>query len=201
MPKIIPVVLLAFAAAAAGCSGSSVNCSNTPTSSQPAGNFTLGLALQHTADECVLNKSADGGPPPDDASIVPGTQSVGALLCASAPASGTDAGPTLYMVVANTGVIRQSTLDSDGGFTFDAGTTSADTLCNCAANIGETINGTLVGAGDGGFTVIADAGLTPPPTAMTGSVVQSVTPNPADGGCLCNMPCAEHYALTGTLNR
>ena len=25
--------------------------------------------------------------------------------------------------------------------------------------------------------------------------------NPPDGGCLCNMPCAEHYALTGTPNR
>jgi hypothetical protein len=152
MTKIIPLAILASALAA--CSGSSsLNC---PASTQSSGVFTLTLNLQHTSDECVLTSQADGGPPPADASIVPGTQTQDSLLCSNV----TDAGPTVYMVVANSNVVRSSTLDSDGGFT-----------------------------------------IAPPPTGYSGSVVQALKKNPPDGGCLCTMPCAEHYTLSGTLKR
>jgi hypothetical protein len=191
--------LLCIAAMAlcwAGCSGSpSLNC---PTNTAPAGNFTLTLALQHTPDECVVMRQADGGPGPLDGSIVPSPQAVSSALCAA----NTDAGATLYMVVANSSLVRQSPLDSDGGFTFVSPTLpQAQTLCNCTSDVNESISGTLLGAGDGGFSVIADAGLVPQPTQIAGSVVQTLTPNPTDAGCLCNMPCAEHYTLTGTPNR
>ncbi|HYZ90207.1 MAG TPA: hypothetical protein VE620_12985 [Myxococcales bacterium] len=194
MWKTIPLTALAVAGLA--CSGSSsLSC---PANTQPAGGFTLGLNLQHTPDECVLTSQADGGPPPADASIVPGTQSQESLLCAAL----TDGGPTLFMVVANSGLLRRSLVDADGGFTFVSPTlVNAQTLCNCAADVDETIRGSLAGAGDGGFTVVPDAGLVPPPTAISGTVVQSLTAGVADGGCLCNAPCAEHYTLTGTLNR
>jgi hypothetical protein len=194
MWKIIP--LTAFAVAAVACSGSSsLNC---PANTQPAGGFTLGLNLQHTSDECVLTSQADGGPPPADASIVPGTQSQESLLCAAV----IDGGPTLFMVVANSGLLRRSVVDTDGGFTFISPTlVGAQTLCNCAADVDETIRGSLAGAGDAGFAVVPDAGLVPPPTAISGTVVHSLKADPPDGGCLCNMPCAEHYTLTGTLNR
>jgi hypothetical protein len=193
MTKTIPIAVVALAAA---CSGSStLNC---PTTTQSAGNFTLTLNLQHTTDECVLNGLADGGPPPADASIVPSPQSQDSLLCAGI----TDAGPTLLMLVANSGLVRSSPVDGDGGFSFVSPTlVGAQTVCNCAADVDETISGNLLGAGDGGFTVVQDAGLVPPPTAIAGGVVQSLKANPPDGGCLCNMPCAEHYTLTGTLNR
>src|SRR5207253_8680969 len=59
----------------------------------------------------------------------------------------------------------------------------------------------FLGAGDGGFAVVPDAGLVPQPTQISGSVVQTLKAEPPDGGCLCNTPCAEHYALTGTPNR
>ena len=178
------------------CSGSStLSC---PANSPPAGDFTLTLALQHTPDECLILRQADGGPAPADASIVPSPQSVTSTICAG----NVNGGATLYLLVANSSFVRQSPLDSDGGFTFVTPTVKqAQTLCNCTADLNESITGTLLGAGDGGFTVIADAGLVPQPTQITGSVLQTLTPNPTDAGCLCNMPCAEHYTLTGTPNR
>ena len=190
------IALTAAASAVAGCSGSfSQNC---PPSSQSAGNFTLSLALQHTADECLVTRQADGGPGPDDGSIVPALQSVNSIVCAGI----TDAGPTVYLLVANSGLLRTSAVDAGGGFTFVSPTLPrAQTLCNCTADVDETISGTLMGAGDGGFVVVADAGLVPQPTQISGSVAQTLNANPPDGGCLCNMPCAEHYALTGTPNR
>lgn len=194
MPKTIALTIAAFAVAA--CSGSSsLNC---PAPSLPAGNFTLSLNLQHTPDECVLTRQADGGPPPADASIVPGTQSVTSTLCGGV----TDAGPTLFLLVANSAVIRKSPIDADGGFTFvSPPVVNADTLCSCTADLNESIGGTLLGAGDGGFVVVPDAGLVPQPTQISGNVVQTLQADPPDGGCLCNMPCAEHYTLTGTPNR
>jgi hypothetical protein len=194
MPKTVPFAILALAVAA--CSGSSsLNC---PAGSQPSGNFSLTMALQHTTDECLLTKQADGGPPPADASIVPASQPVTSTLCAGI----TDAGPTLYMLVANSGAIRSSPFDG-GGFTFVSPTlVGAQTLCNCTADVNETISGTLLGAGDGGFMVVPDAGLVPQPTQLSANVVQALTPDPPDAGnCLCNMPCAEHYTLTGPANR
>jgi hypothetical protein len=189
--------LLCLAASAisfAACSGSSsLNC---PTNSLSAGQFTLTLALQHTPDECLILRQADGGPGPADGSISPSPQSVVSAFCAA----NTDAGATLYLVVANSSVVRQSPLDSDGGFTFVSPTLSgAQTVCNCTADVNESITGTLLGAGDGGFAVIPDAGLVPQPTQVTGSVLQTLTTDA--GNCLCNMPCAEHYTLIGTPNR
>jgi hypothetical protein len=186
-----------LALAVAACSGSSsLNC---PAGSQPSGNFSLTMTLQHTTDECLLTKQADGGPAPDDASIVPANQPVTSTLCAGI----TDAGPTLYMLVANSGAIRSSPFDG-GGFTFASrvsGPPPPQTLCNCTADLDETITGTLLGAGAGGFMVVPDAGLVPQPTQLSATVVQTLTPDPPDGGCLCNMPCAEHYTLTGPANR
>jgi hypothetical protein len=106
------------------------------------------------------------------------------------------------MLVANSGAIRSSPFDG-GGFTFVSPTlVGAQTLCNCTADVNETISGTLLGAGDGGFMVVPDAGLVPQPTQLSANVVQVLTPDPPDAGnCLCNMPCAEHYTLTGPANR
>jgi len=194
MPKTMPFAVLASAVA---CSGSSsLNC---PAGSQPSGNFSLTMALQHTTDECLLTKQADGGPPPTDASIVPPSQTVTSTLCAGI----TDAGPTLYMLVVNSGAIRSSPFDG-GGFTFVSSVSNPppQILCNCTADVDETISGTLLGAGDGGFVVVPDAGLVPQPTQLSATVVQALTPDPPDAGnCLCNMPCAEHYTLTGSANR
>jgi hypothetical protein len=188
--------IAALALCAGGCTDNlSQNC---PTTSLPAGNFTLTLNLQHTSDECVVFQQADGGPGPADGSIVPSPQSVNSTLCAG----NEDGGATLFLLVANSAVVRQSALDADGGFNFVSPTLAgAQTLCNCTADVNETISGTLLGAGDGGFSVIGDAGLVPQPTQITGSVVQTLTPDPTDAGCLCHMPCAEHYTLTGAPNR
>jgi len=194
MPKTAPVAFVALVVA--GCSGSSSQ--NCPAGSQPSGNFSLTLALQHTNDECLLTMQADGGPPPADASIVPGTQSVSSTLCAGI----TDAGPTLFMLVSNSGAVRSSPFDG-GGFTFvSPPLVGAQTLCNCTADVNETISGTLLGAGDGGFVVVPDAGLVPQPTQLSATVEQTLAPDPPDAGnCLCRMPCTEHYTLTGPANR
>ncbi|HWE25435.1 MAG TPA: hypothetical protein VG496_15965 [Myxococcales bacterium] len=178
--------LLALALAAAGCpQSSSLSC---PSNTHSAGFFNLALDLQHTPDECLSR--ADGG----NASIVPDHQPVNnSLFCAGI----TDAGPTLFLLVPNSFLLRASPVDAGGGFVFVSPTLlNADTLCSCEADVNETITGNLVGAGDGGFAVIADAGLVPLPTQVDGSVVQTLAP--ADGGCLCNVPCADHLVLTGT---
>ena len=62
------------------------------------------------------------------------------------------------------------------------------------------VSGTLVGGGSTGFTLGPDGGLVPQPTEIDGTVLQTLTAADA-GACLCTMPCAEHYTLTGTLNR
>ncbi|MFL5310930.1 MAG: hypothetical protein ACJ79H_10805 [Myxococcales bacterium] len=189
-----PAILAVLALAAAGCPDSLER--RCPASSLPSGNFQLALSLQHTADECVLNRSADGGPPPADGSIVPPAQSVQSTLCAGS----SDAGATVYLVVANSDVLRQSPLDLDGGFTFVSPTLAgAQTLCGCPADVSETISGSLVGGGTTGFTLGPDGGLVPQPTEINAAVLQTLVSDA--GNCLCNLPCAEHYALTGTLNR
>jgi hypothetical protein len=195
MRRAPEAVVLALALASAGCPDSLAR--RCPPTSLPSGNFELALTLQHTPDECVLNRSPDGGPPPADGSIVPPLQNVQSTLCAG----NTDAGATVYLVVANSDVIRQSPLDPDGGFTFvSPQLVAAQTLCGCAADVNETISGTLVGGGATGFTLGPDGGLVPQPTGMDGMVLQTL--NTADAGaCLCAMPCGEHYMLTGTLNR
>ena len=197
MRRILSLAVLALAAA--GCSdGLSQRC---PANSLPSGNFNLALTLQHTPDECVQVRQADGGPGPADGSLVPATQPpVQSILCAGTP----DAGPALFLVVANSSVVRQSPFDPDGGFTFvSPPLLNAQTLCGCIADVNETISGTLLGAGDGGFALGPDGGLIPLPTAIDGSVVQTISTDAGD--CLCNLGpgrnCAERYTLTGTLNR
>ena len=193
MRRLLPALLLA--AASAGCPESLER--RCPTTSLPSGNFELALALQHTADECVVSKTRDGGGTlPADGSIVPPNQSVQSTLCAG----NSDAGATLYLVVANSDVIRQSPLDPAGSFSFASPPLiGAQTLCGCVADVSETISGTLVGGGTSGFTLGPDGGLVPQPTEINGAVAQSLVTDAGD--CLCNMPCAEHYTLTGTLNR
>jgi hypothetical protein len=195
MRRIPEAVVLALAVASAGCPDSlGQRC---PPTSLPSGNFELSLTLQHTADECVVTRNPDGGPPPADGSIVPPLQRVQSTLCAG----NADAGATVYLVVANSDVIRQSPLDADGGFTFvSPPLIGAQTLCGCTADVNETISGTLVGGGTTGFTLGSDGGLVPQPTGMDGMVLQTLTTADA-GACLCSIPCAEHYTLTGTLNR
>jgi hypothetical protein len=187
---------LAFLAlGSAGCPDSLAQ--RCPPNSLPSGSFQLGLTLQHTPDECIQLRLADGGPGPPDGSIVPSSQSVSSIVCAGS----SDAGPALYLVVQNSSAVRQSAFDPDGGFSFvSPPLLEAPTLCGCPADVNETISGTLLGAGDGGFALGPDGGLEPQPTEMTGSVLQTLTTT-SDAGCLCDLPCAEHYALTGTLNR
>ncbi len=171
------ILLLAFLAlATAGCPDSLAQ--RCPSNSLPSGSFQLGLTLQH-------------------GSIVPPNQPpVESILCAGVA----DAGPTLYLVVANSSVVRQSPFDPDGGFSFvSPPLIQAQTLCGCLADVNETISGMLLGAGSGGFALGPDGGLVPQPTGIDGSVVQTLTTDA--GFCLCDLPCAEHYTLTGTPSR
>jgi len=67
------------------------------------------------------------------------------------------------------------------------------------SDVSETISGSLVGGGATGFTLGPDGGLVPQPTEIDGAVLQTLVSDA--GNCLCKLPCAEHYTLTGTLNR
>ena len=99
MPTATAAILVVVALAAAGCPDSLER--HCPSSSFPSGNFQLALTLQHTPDECVLVRSADGGPGPPDGSIVPSSQTVQSTLCAGPSDAGTtDAGTAVYLVVA-----------------------------------------------------------------------------------------------------
>jgi len=193
------LLLAVVALASAGCPDSvSLRC---PANSVPSGSYGLVLTLQHTPDECVQIKQADGGPfTSPDGSLVPFTQGPQqSILCAGT----SDGGPALYLVAGN-GAVRQSPFDADGGFTFVSPTVvQTQTVCGCVANLDETITGTLLGAGAGGFAVSPDGGLVPQPTGIDGSVVQVLTSDAGD--CICALgpgrTCAEHFALAGTPNR
>jgi hypothetical protein len=190
-------LLLAFLAlAAAGCPDSLAQ--RCPAESLPSGSFSLALTLKHTPDECLIVRQLDGGPPPMDGSIVAANQPpVDSILCAG----NSDAGPLVYLVVANSSVVRQSTFDPAGGFTFiSPPLIQAQTLCGCLADVSETISGVFLGGGASGFALGPDGGLVPQPTGIDGSVLQNLT-NPDGGPCVCNLPCAEHYTMVGTPNR
>lgn len=194
---MVPGLLLVLAVAAADCADSLER--RCPSNSLPSGNFTLALTLQHTPDECLVVRTLDGSQPPprDDASIVPLTQSIDSTLCAGSA----DGGPTLYLVVANSGLVRDSAFDAAGGFSFvSPPLIQAQTLCNCTSDVNETISGTLLGGGTTGFSLGPDGGLVPQPAGIDASVLQVLT-NPDGGPCQCDLPCAEHYTLTGTPNR
>ena len=110
----------------------------------------------------------------------------------------TDAGPTLYLAVEGKGV-RPSPLASDGGFSFVSTALAVpQTACGCNVDIVETIAGNLLAPGDAGFTVAPDGGLIPPATGIAATLIDSVSSDA--GPCLCNVPCAIHYTLTGTRN-
>jgi len=193
--RAIPfAIVLALALASAGCPDSLQGC---PSNSLPSGSFHLTLTLQHTSDECIQLRQPDGGPPPADGSIVPASQPVESILCAGLADAGA---PTLYLVVANSSVVRNSPFDPDGGFTFvSEPLRQAQTLCNCLADVHETISGVLLGGGATGFSLGPDGGLVPQPTGIDGSVQQTLD-NP-NGNCVCQLPCAEHFTLAGAPNR
>jgi len=182
--------LAAVALAATGCPETLEKL--CPPTSTPAGNFQLSFGLQQTADQCRQILYSDGGPA--DASIATNPAPANSTLCAEL----IDAGPTLYLAVQGKGV-RASPLASDGGFSFVSTALAVpQTACGCSVDITETIAGNLAAPGDAGFTVAPDGGLTPPATSIAAMLVDSVSSDA--GGCLCNVPCALHYTLTGTPN-
>jgi hypothetical protein len=191
------LLLALLGLAAAGCPDSLAQ--RCPPESVPSGSYQLQLVLQQpTPDECLVTKSFDGGPIPTDGSIVADQPPVDSILCAGP----SDAGPTVYLVVGNSSVIRQTPFDPAGSFSFvSPPLIQASTMCGCLTDVNETISGMFLGGGTAGFTLGPDGGgLDPQPTGIDGSVLQTLT-NPDGGPCVCNVPCAEHYVLTGTPSR
>lgn len=190
-------LLALFALAAAGCPDELAQ--RCPPESVPSGHYTLTTTVDASVDECRRIALPDGGPlqPSDDASVlISSTSSTDSILCAG----DSDAGPTVYLVVATSGIVRQTPLDPDGGFTFVSNVPQVQSVCSCTTDVTETISGVFLGGGSSGFSLGADAGLVPQPTGMDGSMVQTLT-NPDGGACLCNIPCALRYTLIGTPNR
>ena len=191
------LLLALLALASAGCPDSLAR--RCPPESLPSGSYQLQLVLQQpTPDECLVTKSLDGGQPPADGAIAANQPPVDSILCAGP----SDAGPQVYLVVGNSSVIRQTPFDPTGAFTFvSPPLIQASTLCGCLTDVNETISGVFLGGGANGFALGPDGGgLDPQPTGIDGSVLQTLT-NPDGGQCLCNVPCAEHYTLTGTPSR
>ena len=191
------LLLAAIALASAGCPDDLAQ--RCPAGSVPSGHYTLTTTVQSTPDECRIIALPDGGPLPPgaDASILlTNPSSTDSILCAG----DSDAGPTVYLVVASSSLVRQTPLDPDGGFTFVSSVPQAGSVCSCLADLNETITGVFLGGGTSGFGLGADGGLAPEPTGMDGSMLQTLT-NPSGGSCVCNIPCALHYDLIGTPNR
>ena len=189
------LLLAVLALAAAGCPDDLAQ--RCPPESLPSGHYTLTTTVVDTPDECLVVRSADGGPPPKDGSILLSRESsTDSILCAG----NSDAGPTVYLIVANSSVVRQTPLDPDGGFAFLSTQLQAPSLCSCTTDVNETISGLFLGGGSSGFGLGADGGLEPQPTGINGSIVQTLS-NPDGGPCLCDIPCALHYMLSGTPNR
>ncbi|HYV65117.1 MAG TPA: hypothetical protein VE964_02675 [Myxococcales bacterium] len=189
-------LLAAFALASAGCPDDLAK--RCPPESVPTGHYTITTTVIHDPNECQRTAEADGGPlqPGDDASILThDPSSTDSILCSG----NSDAGPTIYLVVASSSLVRQTPLDAAGAFTFVTTVPQVPSICSCTADLNETISGTFQGGGGSGFSLDADGGLVPQPTGMDGSMLQTLT-NP-DGGCFCNIPCALNYKLVGNANR
>ena len=191
------LLLAAFALASAGCPDDLAQ--RCPPESVPSGHYTITTTVDAGPADCHLTAKADGGPldPGEDTSILTSpVSSTDSILCAG----DTDAGPTVYLVVSTSQLIRQTPLAPDGGFTFISTVPQVASVCNCTADVTETISGEFLGGGSSGFALGADGGLVPQPTGMDGSMLQTLT-NPDGGACHCNIPCALNYTLIGTPNR
>ena len=155
------------------------------------GQFSLAFAGQHDAGECIAN-IPDAGPTRltlDDG----GTRS--ATLCFGTA----DGGPQLQLLVPGK-TARPSDLLADGGFHFigDAGAV-VGTACGgtCPVAIDESFDGFLLTSpADAGFAMQSDGGL-PEVTGLTGSLTDNLT-SPNTSTCLCALPCALTYRITGT---
>src|SRR5205807_7745595 len=111
-----------------------------PTTSTPAGKFTLALALQGASDQCRVVRFADGGPTDGDVAATPSSQQ--ATICAGPDPDG---GALMYLAVQGHSEIRQSALGADGSFTVQTSSTGVSgTVCGCTVDITETISGYLV---------------------------------------------------------
>src|SRR6266481_998778 len=123
------LLLALLALAAAGCPDSLAQ--RCPPESLPSGSFQLTLTVEHMPDECLIVRSFDGSQIPTDGSIVADQPPVDSILCAGP----SDAGPTVYLVVGNSSVIRQTPFDPDGGFTFvSPPLIQASTRCGCLSD-------------------------------------------------------------------
>jgi hypothetical protein len=191
MMRLLCAVSLLFVAT--GCPGS--NSAACPATSTQAGDFTLTLRLQPSPGQCRVVSTVDGGVADGDVATAPAPQN--ATMCVGRdPDSGVD---LLYMAVENRSV-RQSALIPDGSFQF--ATTSkgvTGTVCACALDVVEVIDGVILPSTPGGFQIAPDGGqLTPTIAAIQGSLVDALNVTDGGTGCLCNLPCTLAYQLIGT---
>jgi hypothetical protein len=185
---LLALSLLLFAT---GCPSSTA--ATCPSTSTPVGDFTLNLVLQPTSGQCRVQKAADGGPADGDVATAPAPQN--ATLCAGHnPDGGAD---LVYLAVENR-TLRDSALHPTGEISFS--TTSPNisgTVCGCAVDITETIDGVLLPATPGAFQIPPDGGLTPAIGGIDASLVDTLDAS-VTTGCLCNIPCNLTYQMTGT---
>jgi hypothetical protein len=180
---------------ATGCPSS--NSAACPSTSTQAGDFTLNLVLQPSANQCRVVSTADGGTADGDVATAPAPQN--ATMCVGRdPDSGVE---QLYMAVENR-TVRQSDFKPDGSFTFNNSTSKGitGTVCGCALDIDETITGVILPATDGAvFQIAPDGGqLTPPIHSIEGTLVDSLDASAGATGCLCTLPCTLVYRMIGT---
>jgi hypothetical protein len=187
--------LVVAAAAALALSGCPDTLQQQCPGGVPAGNFLMALTLQDTTDACRQILLPDGGS--TDASVA----SVVAPANSTLYSGLADGGPSICLAVTGAQAGRSSPLDADAGFTFISTVQNVtQSICLCSIDITETVKGNLVVPGDAGFTVDADGGINPKPSGYNGTLVDSIVATPGTSGCLCNLPCALHYTLTGTPN-
>lgn len=165
-----------------------------PASATAVGNFSLALALHHSATECIVNQ-IDGGPA--DASLA--LEQIPARTATLCEGPAPDGGLLLYLAVPTHGAPSSPLLDG-GAFLFTPPQTGAQpgTACSCPVSIQETTAGVFTGSFDGGgFALQPDGGL-PFITGMTGTVTDHVTTPAVANTCFCKLPCDVQYDLTGT---
>lgn len=163
-----------------------------PARTASVGQYALAFQGEHDAGECAALEADGGGPPTPVAADDGGT--VTAALCYGFA----DAGPQLYLVIPGRQT-RSSRLLADGGFHF---TGHADpetgTRCGCPVGIDETFDGYLQSSPAGSsFALQADGGL-PQVSGLAGVIADTFSTPPGTTGCLCNLPCATTFAITGT---
>ncbi len=175
---------------AASLSLLAVACDQTiscPSGASAVGTVGVTFSPTDAGDNCVVTRSADGGP--TDAGLVATPAATQVTFCAQS-----DGGSQFYVMLQG-GSPLPVTLDGGSFSTTSTASNVTGSNCICALNIAQNLSG-QVHTADGGLPALQSDGGLSSVTSFSGAFDELFTAAGSGADCACNVPCGAHYLLT-----